>query len=550
MRRYSRIEQTESRLESVERERSRLQSAVGRLGEALPARLDLRELTRIVLRSSVEALDADGGQLILEGPGTPPATEIGCCKPAAASLRASIDQARTSGLAVQLERDGQWSLALPFAFSGRGGRIDGAIAVTRPDRAFRSDQQAVMEDLVERARQAAAEIIADQILQEQAHTDTLTGLGNRRRLAADVQQWQSARAEPMVLMLFDLDGFKGYNDTFGHMAGDAMLSRLGSKLASAVASHGAAYRLGGDEFCVLMNAGTPELEKLVGDAAGALFERGENFAVGTSYGAVLLPHETTNVEYALQLAGERMYERKRDRPGHSPDHTSEVLRRIMSARHPELDARSKELAELSRRLGVRLGVRGEHLDELVRAAELQDIGKVGIPDAMLSKPGPLDEAEWRFMRQLPLLSERILGAAPALRPVAALVRSTHERWDGRGYPDGLAGEQAPLGSRIIAVCQAYLEMRSERSFRPARDHPEACNELRLEAGRQFDPAVVAALLAELDGDAPPSSKPAGETIEPDALTARKVAARLREMLSANTEGTPLEEAPRTSPREG
>jgi response regulator RpfG family c-di-GMP phosphodiesterase len=222
----------------------------------------------------------------------------------------------------------------------------------------------------------------------------------------------------------------------------------------------------------------------------------------------------------------------------------------MSARHPELDARSRELAELSRGLSVRLGVRGEHLDELVRAAELQDIGKVGIPDAMLSKPGPLDEAEWQFMRQLPLLSERILGAAPALRPVAALVRSTHERWDGRGYPDGLAGEQTPLGSRIIAVCQAYLEMRSERSFRPARDHAEACSELRLEAGRQFDPAVVAALLAELDGDAPPSSEPAGETIEPDALTARKVAARLREMLSANTEGIPLEEAPRTSPREG
>lgn len=546
--RDSRIDQAQRNLEAVAHERTRLQSAVRRLGEALAARLDLGELTGIVLRSSVEALDADGGRLTLEGPGMPADTEIGSCAAAAAALRASVDQARTTGRAIQLQRDGHWALALPFAFSGRRGRVDGGVAVTRRDRAFRSDEQAVMEDLVERARRAAADIVTHQVLQEQAHTDTLTGLGNRRKLAADVQQWQSTRAEPMVLMLFDLDGFKGYNDTFGHLAGDAMLHRLGTKLAAAVAEQGAAYRLGGDEFCALLKAGTPELERLVAETAGALFERGENFAVGTSYGAVLLPHETASVEYALQLADERMYKRKRDRSARAPDHTSEVLRRIMSARHPELDARSRELAELARTLGLRLGVRGEHLEELVRAAELQDIGKVGIPDAMLSKPGPLNEAEWQFMRQLPLLSERILGAAPALRPVAALVRSTHERWDGRGYPDGLIAEQAPLGSRIIAVCQAYLEMRSERSFRPARDHAAACGELRLEAGRQFDPTVVYALLAELEGNSPPSAT--YESIEPDAVTAREVAARLREMLSAPPAGGRVEEPPQVRRRGG
>jgi len=548
--RDSRIGQAQSRLEALARERTRLQGAVRRLGEALAARLDLEELTRIVLSGSIDALDADGGCLTLAGPGMPPDREIGCSGPAGAGLRAAIDRARTRGGPVQLQRDGYWSLALPFAFAGRGGQVDGGIAVTRPERAFRGDEQAVMQDLVERARRAAGDILTHQMLHEQAHTDTLTGLGNRRKLAADVQQWQAGRPEPMVLMLFDLDGFKGYNDTFGHLAGDAMLSRLGAKLAGVVAEHGAAYRLGGDEFCALLHAGAPELEKLVGLAAGALFEEGENFSVGTSYGAVLLPHETANVEYALQLADERMYRSKKARPGGAPDHTREVLRQIMTARHPELEARSGELAELARRLGVRLGVRGEHLDELVRAAELQDIGRVGIPDAILSKPGPLNEAEWQFMRQQPLLSERILGAAPALRPVAALVRSTHERWDGRGYPDGLAGERIPMGSRIIAVCQAYLAMRSERSFRPSRDHAEACAELRLEAGRQFDPNIVSALLAELEGGTAPSPAPDEATLEPDALTAHEVATRLREMLGGEGfGGAPLEEPPRSRPAE-
>jgi len=539
--RNSRIEQARNRLEAVAHERSRLQTAVRRLGEALAAKLDLGELTRIVLRSSIEALDAEGGRLVLEGPDMPGTTEIGCPPRSAASVGAAIDRARARGGPVQLERDGSWALALPFAFPGRGGEVDGGIAVTRRERSFRGDEQAVMQDLVEQARRAAGDIVTHQILHEQAHTDTLTGLGNRRKLAADTQRWHGSQKRPLVLMLFDLDGFKGYNDTFGHMAGDAMLSRLGAKLAAALAPAGAAYRLGGDEFCALLDASAPDLERRIGAAAGALSESGENFVVGASFGAVLLPHETANIEFALQLADERMYERKKGRPAQSPDHTGEVLRQIMTARQPGLEGRWGELAELARRVGVRLGMAGEQLDELVRAAELQDVGRVAIPDAIIAKPGPLSESEWWFIRQQPLLGERILGAAPALRPVAALVRSTHERWDGRGYPDGLAGEQTPLGSRIISACLAYEAMCDERSFRAARGHAEACAELEREAGRQFDPRVVAALLAELEPAASPGPEPVPveEPIEPDARTAHEVAVRLREMLAEGSPGPVL-----------
>ena len=124
----------------------------------------------------------------------------------------------------------------------------------------------------------------------------------------------------------------------------------------------------------------------------------------------------------------------------------------------------------------------EQLDELARAAELHDIGKVAIPDAILNKPGPLDDDEWSFMRRHTIIGERILGAAPALRPVARLVRASHESWDGNGYPDGLAGEEIPLGARIVAVCDAYHAMISDRPYREAMLPAEAVAELRALCG--------------------------------------------------------------------
>jgi two-component system, cell cycle response regulator len=132
----------------------------------------------------------------------------------------------------------------------------------------------------------------------------------------------------------------------------------------------------------------------------------------------------------------------------------------------------------------------DQLDVLARAAELHDVGKMAIPDAILSKPGALDEQEWAFMRRHTIFGERILSAAPALLPVAKVVRSTHERYDGDGYPDRLAGEEIPLGARIIAVCDAFHAMISNRPYRKGMNMEEALEELQRCSGTQFDPAVV------------------------------------------------------------
>jgi diguanylate cyclase (GGDEF)-like protein len=532
--RSARIAQAQHRLELVGRERTRLQAAVRRLGDAFAAKLDLPAITSIVLHGSVEALDADAGRVTLEVANRPALIDTAGNGDLVELLAAVGETAHTSGRAGQLERDGVWALALPFGLGSDGRPALGTLTVARRTREFRPDEQSLMMGLVERAHTAVREILHHESLREQALTDPLTGLGNRRKLSSDLNDRLAraaiATAEPLVLMLFDLDGFKSYNDTFGHLAGDALLARLGGKLAAAVVPHGAAYRLGGDEFCALLPARRGELHEMVGRTASALCESGETFSVGASCGAVLLPHEASTPEYALQLADERMYARKQGRPSAVTEQTRDVLVRIMHAKQPELPDHSTGVARLATLVGRRLGMNAEQLDELGRAAELHDIGKVGIPDAILEKPGELDDAEWEFIRQHTILGERILSAAPALRPVATIVRASHERWDGRGYPDGLSGDDIPLAARIVSVCDAYEAITGDRCYRGARPAELAREELRREAGHQFDPVVVEAFLAELDE--PPIDSSPGPTADEEAAwqLAEEVATTFGEML--------------------
>jgi two-component system, cell cycle response regulator len=338
--------------------------------------------------------------------------------------------------------------------------------------------------------------------QREALTDALTGLGNRRRLMSDLDMAmaEATSGRPHTLLFFDLDGFKGYNDLFGHNAGDALLYRLGRALKSAVAGVGAAYRLGGDEFCVLVHTGVDADSPEVLVAASALSEHGEGFEIGASLGLVALPDDARDTALALQLADERMYSQKSSRRTSAKRQTRDILLQVLGERQPELRDHMDHVASHAAATARQLGLTGELVDEIARAAELHDIGKIAIPDSVLDKPGPLDDGEWHLMRQHTVIGERILLAAPALKPVAALVRASHERWDGEGYPDRTAGEQIPLGARIVAVCDAYDAMVSERSYKRAMPPAAALAELRRCAGRQFDPAVVDAFAAALEDE--------------------------------------------------
>ncbi|MGH3064720.1 MAG: bifunctional diguanylate cyclase/phosphohydrolase [Gaiellaceae bacterium] len=335
------------------------------------------------------------------------------------------------------------------------------------------------------------------LTRHEATTDALTGLGNRRKLLLDLEhRLASDKAEPAVLMMFDLDGFKGYNDTFGHPAGDTLLARLGTKLCEVPGSRGAAYRLGGDEFCVIVPAARAEAEPLIQQACEALTEHGEGFRIESSVGAVMLQEEATDSSHALQIADERLYAHKHSRRGES-DRTMGALLEALALREPELYEHLEGVGSLAVESGRMLGLRRDELDDLARAAQLHDLGKLAVPDEILQKPGPLDEREWAFIHQHTLVGERILRASPGLRSIATIVRSSHEHWDGSGYPDGLAGEEIPLAARIVSACDALHAMTSNRPYQAARTQEEALNELMRLAGTQFDPNVVRVLVAHV-----------------------------------------------------
>jgi two-component system cell cycle response regulator len=336
-------------------------------------------------------------------------------------------------------------------------------------------------------------------IREEASTDELTLLGNRRALMVALDRAFAERAGgERILVIFDLDGFKTYNDSFGHPAGDALLRRLGGQLATAVKPYGAAYRLGGDEFCVLASTDGLRPEVIAVAAETALTDRGKGFSIGASWGMVQLRSEAADPTAALRAADRRMYSQKGQRADSVESQTRGVLLGVLREREPTLDRHLHGVAHLVSLMATRLDLDAEQRDVLVRAAELHDIGKMAIPDSVLHKSGPLSDDEWELMRRHTIIGQRVLDAAPAMSEVATLVRSTHEHWDGSGYPDGLSGEQIPLGARVILICDAYIAMIEARPYRRTLIPDEAVAELERCAGTRFDPDLVETFIQLLD----------------------------------------------------
>jgi diguanylate cyclase (GGDEF)-like protein len=328
----------------------------------------------------------------------------------------------------------------------------------------------------------------------EAETDALTGLANRRKLLSDLDERLEAHA-PTLLILFDLDGFKAYNDAFGHPAGDALLRRMAGKLAAASERFGRAYRMGGDEFCVLATVDSADQAAIVEMTTKALEEEGEGFRITSACGAIMLPDETLKLSEALRIADTRLYSNKDSRRASAVRQSKDVLLSVLNERDAELRGHLNSVAQLAQAVGRRLELPGPELHDLGLAAELHDVGKLAIPDAILSKHDALSEEEWHFIHRHTLVGERILSAAPSLSRIGRLVRSTHERMDGLGYPDGLSGNDIPLLSRIISACDAFFAMTEERPYRRAMASEDAIAELRRCAGAQFDPDVVEALIS-------------------------------------------------------
>ena len=349
-------------------------------------------------------------------------------------------------------------------------------------------------------------------LDEQRHDafyDRVTSLPNRRRLEADIATTVAMPGEHRTLVLLELEGLQTYGDRLGYAAGDELLCRSAESLVSAVAPlGGTVYRVGAARLAALVPHGEPRLGELMLTATDSLRDDGPGDAIGRSYGDVAIPDETADAEAAFQLAGRRLdaHRQRQHRSARRQAHA--VLMAVLSARRPELRDHLRTVTYRVISLGRRLGVGIAEIDDIALAAELQDIGLLAVPESVLEKEGPLDEAESAMVRGHTVEGERIIAAAPGLAPVARLVRSSAERFDGSGYPDDLAGEAIPLGSRIVAVAVAFAALTAQRPYRPALSDAEALGELQRCSGTQFDPGVVAALAADLAEESVPARAPA------------------------------------------
>ena len=330
-----------------------------------------------------------------------------------------------------------------------------------------------------------------ELTRAEATTDALTELGNRRKLLSDLKRMLAGPAPaPTLLMIFDLDGFKGYNDNFGHPAGDALLARLGGKLAAVPGPVGAAYRLGGDEFCLVVPVAEDETERVIQRACEALQEHGEGFDVGSSFGAVLLPEEADSPSWALHLADERLYAQKRSRRSSG---TMGTLLEALSLREPDRPEHLDSISELALDTGRRLGLDARRSPSSPAPHSSTTSGSSRCRTRSCASPACSTSASGSSSAS----TRSSASGSSARRPTCtASPRSSARRTSAgtaTGYPDGLAGEDIPLASRILAACDTFTAITSPRAYRPQLGEAEALEELERHAGTQLDPAVVVAL---------------------------------------------------------
>jgi diguanylate cyclase (GGDEF)-like protein/putative nucleotidyltransferase with HDIG domain len=355
-----------------------------------------------------------------------------------------------------------------------------------------------------------------------ALTDPLTGLGNHRHFQDELHLALARAAEsrtPVSVCLLDLDNFKQINDRYGHPVGDKVLAQVAGRLGSA----GEAFRLGGDEFALLL-PGYDENSALTAAASVveriAALELEQIGSVTVSVGVATSPAHAGDRDELVRLADSALYWAKEygknrvrayrpdvielaelKRLASGPDRAARFraaasLARAVDARDVYTGSHSQRVAELAARTARRLGLPEEEVELTRLAASLHDLGKLAIPEEILRKPGPLTEPERMVLERHPQIGFRMLESL-GVDPVADWVLHHHERWDGSGYPDGLPGDQIPLGARIIFVADAYDAMTSERVYRRRVLTEQAVAELRRCAGTQFDPEIVDALADEL-----------------------------------------------------
>ncbi|MFP4258054.1 MAG: HD domain-containing phosphohydrolase [Desulfovermiculus sp.] len=325
--------------------------------------------------------------------------------------------------------------------------------------------------------------------------DQLTGLYNRAYFENEMERLSQSRKYPITLLSIDLDGLKLVNDTMGHKQGDNLLAACAGILKKSFRTSDVLARIGGDEFAAILprtgqKAGEGVIERII--ARVKSYNNGQNghIPLSLSIGQSTAEDGQRDLLEAFKEADDLMY---RDKLHKGVDTRSQVissLLTVMGEKEHITHGDTKRLGEFCRLAGQELGLSKKQLSDLTLLAQVHDLGKVGVPDRILVKQGPLNEEEWAVMRLHPEKGYRIALSSTDLSDIADLILKHHEQWDGNGYPLGIKGENIPIECRILAIADAFEAMTHERPYKAAMTQEEAIQELWRCSGTQFDPGLV------------------------------------------------------------
>lgn len=326
--------------------------------------------------------------------------------------------------------------------------------------------------------------------------DLMTGVYNRRKYEMEKERYDSEGFFPVSIIIADINGVRTVNDRFGEAEGDRIIVLTAKILQSCFGDDDLIARTGGDEFSIILpGADRAEAGRKLNDVMAAFDQYNQSlndgaWAISLSVGFGTKDAKDLSLEDVEKRAEEYMLKRKLfERNSYHSSVLSSVMV-TMLARSQETEEHEKRISNICLQIGEKLGMPQHFLDELQLFSMLHDIGKIGIDDRILNKPGKLTDEEMEKMKDHSEIGYRIVGSVPELKSVAEYILTHHERWDGKGYPLGKRGEEIPLLSRILAVSDSYDAMTEDRIYRKAISREDAIQEVKNNSGTQFDPEIV------------------------------------------------------------
>lgn len=343
---------------------------------------------------------------------------------------------------------------------------------------------------------------AEDTLTYMSYHDQLTGLYNRRYLEMEMRRLDTPGNLPVSVIMGDLNGLKLINDSLGHSIGDDLLRKAADVIRSACRRDDIIARTGGDEFIVLL-PGTDALEatQILGRMKSlAACAKVESAVLSISFGYQIRENMNEDMQAIIANAENDMYRHKLYENSSMRSKTIDMIMNTLFEKSDRELMHSKRVSEICEAIAAKMDFDTDEVSKIKTAGLLHDIGKIGVDEKILNKPQRLDNIEWLEMRKHPEASWRILNSALEFSELANFVLEHHERWDGKGYPNGLQAEQITLEARIISIADAYDAMTSERSYRKGLNREEACDEIRACSGTQFDPRVARVFIEKVIGE--------------------------------------------------